>query len=59
MATLQGVTRRGFLHDLPDYWALNMKRALPYWLYSTDSPYFKLRYTDDDGVRWTLRMKNR
>lgn len=58
MATLQGVTRRGYLHDL-GHWATNLPSALPYWLYSTDSPYSKLRYTDDAGVRWTFRMKNR
>ena len=61
MATLQGVTRRGYVHDIGEHWLYHgrLARALRYWLESHDSPYFKLWYTDDAGVCWTFRMKNR
>lgn len=58
MATLQGVTRRGWLHDLLLREDLSLDRQIRFWL-DYGSPYSKLRYTDDAGVRWTFRMKNR
>jgi hypothetical protein len=61
MATLQGQTRRGYLHDIPVSWLYGgvLAPALRFWLEAHDSPYRKLHYTDDAGVRWSFRMKNR
>lgn len=60
MAKLQGQTRRGYLHDIPEHWHVSgVLPALRFWLISVDSPYWKLHYTDDAGVRWSFRMKNR
>lgn len=63
MRKLQGQTRRGFLHVLPVHdvrsQALSLSWLIKFWLEAHDSPYWKLHYTDDAGVRWSFRMKNR
>lgn len=59
MARLQGQTRRGYLHELALSRMFGLRMDIRFWLEAHDSPYCKLHYTDDAGVRWSFRMKNR